>query len=132
MTLRTFGRGAEGACCASALYRPLSKQSNRLLADQLALYVAEQAGDSLTPNLSLQESAKQVFSVDYYGKFMLYVLIVALSVCNVVMLYVFFWRRSRRRLQTYTGTWATSGAYSRPRRWSCCCIRCSPLRPAGC
>ncbi len=59
---------------------PLSKQQQASFAERLALYVAEQTGDSLSPNLALQESAKQVFSADYYDKFMLYVLIVVLSV----------------------------------------------------
>lgn len=110
VTLADFmDAGLSGSVLRVRFVSPLSKQQQASFADQLALYVAEQTGDSLTPNLSLQESAKQVFSADYYGKFMLYVLIVALSVCNVVMLYVFFLRRSRRRLQTYRYLGATSG-----------------------
>ena len=101
--------GLSGNMLRVRFVSPLSKQQQASFAERLALYVAEQTGDSLSPNLALQESAKQVFSADYYGKFMLYVLIVALSVCNVVTLYVFFLRRSRRRLLTYRYLGATGG-----------------------
>ena len=110
VTLADFmDAGLSGNMLRVRFVSPLSKQQQASFADQLALYVAEQTGDSLSPNLALQESARQVFSADYYGKFMLYVLIVALSVCNVVTLYVFFLRRSRRRLLTYRYLGATGG-----------------------
>ena len=110
VTLADFmDAGLSGNMLRVRFVSPLSKQQQASFAERLALYVAEQTGDSLSPNLALQESAKQVFSADYYGKFMLYVLIVALSVCNVVTLYVFFLRRSRRRLLTYRYLGATGG-----------------------
>ena len=110
VTLADFmDAGLSGNMLRVRFVSPLSKQQQASFAEDLAVQVSEQTGDSLSPNLALQESAKQVFSADFYGKFMLYVLIVALSVCNVVTLYVFFLRRSRRRLLTYRYLGATGG-----------------------
>ena len=65
VTLADFmDAGLSGNMLRVRFVSPLSKQQQASFADQLALYVAEQTGDSLSPNLALQESARQGYAPD--------------------------------------------------------------------
>ena len=66
---------------------PIRESEQGQITEYVSNHVMDTTGDFIYSEQTMQSAATQVYSVDFYSKLMLYVLLVLLSLVNILSLY---------------------------------------------
>ena len=81
---------------------PIRESEQGQITEYVSNHVMDATGDFIYSEQTMQSAATQVYSVDFYSKLMLYVLLVLLSLVNILSLYLYVIRKNKRQYSLFT------------------------------
>lgn len=69
------------------------------ISSQLTSYIMQTTGEAVTADAESLEAAKEVYSIDFFGKFVLYIIISLLSLVNILQILNLFIKRSKKQYE---------------------------------